>query len=93
MVSEKLPILVLSYHEPDSCGGFEWSTDTPSERDIFVRAARVEADSYRDVIVVAAKVVYDGSPSALTELLDEELVFESGRVGEILFRSEAWEDA
>lgn len=90
----KTPLLVLSFHEPDSCGGFNWAIDTPENRAHMVSAAQREAESYRDVILIAAEVNLAGlTPADVTDLLDAELVFESGRVGKVLYRSPAWADA
>lgn len=90
----KTPILILSFHEPDSCGGFNWALDTPDRREEWIAAAYKESIDTRDVILIACKldIPDDAMPNDVTEMLDEELVFESGRVGEVLFRSDRWED-
>ncbi|WP_406245857.1 hypothetical protein ACI7YT_12515 [Microbacterium sp. M] len=87
------PVLILSFHEPDSNGGFNWALDTPERRAEWIETAKRDADDYRDVILIAARLNLDGmAPQDVTDVLDSELVFESGRVGEILYRSERWEN-
>lgn len=93
-VTEKQPLLILSFHEPDSCGGFHWAPDTAENREHLTEAAHRDAEDFRDVILLAATLTLppDHAPDDVTELLDRELVFESGRVGQILYRSPRWED-
>lgn len=95
MTEHKTPILILSFHEPDSCGGFNWALDTPERRQEFLEAAKNEAGDYRDVILIAARLALpEGAmPSDITDMLDEEQVFEAGNAGEILYRSPRWEEA
>lgn len=89
----KTPLLILSFHSPEYGGGFNWTFDTPDLRADWIEAAQTEACSYRDVILIAASLDLEGlAPHDVTDLLDAELVFESGKVGEILYRSPDWED-
>ena len=90
----KTPILIFSFREPDSYGGFSWDMDTPENREGYIAGARLESEDTRNVIVVACKIAIPegANPSDVTEILDRDLVFESGHVGEVLFRSDRRED-
>ena len=83
----KTPILFWSFHEPEGSGGFYWDYDTPTNRLAYVGGGKRDAKDYRDVIVVACSIRVEADDAATTDLLDRHLVFESGRVGKILYRS------
>lgn len=93
LAATKTPLLILSLHGDGFGGGFNWILDTPDRRTDWIEAAKLEATTYRDVILIAARLNLDGlMPQDVTDLLDAELVFESGQVGEILYRSPDWTD-
>lgn len=88
----KTPTLILSWHEPDSCGGFAWLPDTAENRANLLIDARRDAQDYRDVILLACRLNTAGlTQQGITDMLDADLVFESGQVGEILYRSPRFE--
>lgn len=85
----KIALVIESFNGGGMGGGFFWWPDTPDNRSAALTEGRKDAADYANVVVLTCvlKVPGDSLPEDITDLLDEELAFESGRVGNILFKS------
>lgn len=85
----KVALVIESFAGNNMGGGFWWWLDTPANREAALTEGRKDAADYGNVVVLTCvlKVPGDSMPEDISDLLDQDLVFEAGNVGKILFKS------
>lgn len=89
LAAGSLPIVIQSWHTPESSGGFFWAVDTPENRDAFLESHQNDLKDFNSSVVLTIGVSAFLSREEITDLIDYELLdlIEQKQIGKILHAS------